>query len=424
MKKTSVLVVMDRFDVAASANSLCVMNIIDECQRLNLGIDFYVLTSKLGLRRSRYSNASIKSLTYVFNLVYYWYFWGHAFKSKYAVVNRLFQRFRRLVRAPLRLLFPEITDAFNSRALLKTAEMLITTHGITNLLTVSLPFSTQRIGSELKRRLPSLNWTVYELDPFVSNYTFDAATWSERLSEENAVYAGANQIISTPQIVAENKRRGFVLTYGAKVHTVPLPNLDLSKNLRTDLAATNRGLSQSVSLVYCGRFYPDIRNPREILDVLNKLSDPSFIFHYYGEGCEEQFKGSQHGHGQLQMHGHVSDDVCQSAMAAADVLVNVGNDVDNQLPSKVFAYLATGKPILSIMTRTDPSRDLLESYPLAFILYKDDYPFAAPLLAEVASFLRSAAGKHVPTEALAAIYADYTVTSVVRSIADYAGWLA
>ena len=31
----------------------------------------------------------------------------------------------------------------------------------------------------------------------------------------------------------------------------------------------------------------------------------------------------------------------------ADILVNIGNSIDNQMPSKIFEYISTGKPILN-----------------------------------------------------------------------------
>ena len=42
--------------------------------------------------------------------------------------------------------------------------------------------------------------------------------------------------------------------------------------------------------------------------------------------------------------------------SGADILLSLGNAFDNQMPSKLFCYLGTGKPLLHLaVTDTDPT---------------------------------------------------------------------
>ena len=49
----------------------------------------------------------------------------------------------------------------------------------------------------------------------------------------------------------------------------------------------------------------------------------------------------------------------------ADVLINIGDNIPYQLPSKVVEYASTGKPILNIMeNETDNSIKYFNNYPI------------------------------------------------------------
>ena len=49
-------------------------------------------------------------------------------------------------------------------------------------------------------------------------------------------------------------------------------------------------------------------------------------------------------------------ETARTMQAQADVLLNLGNAVDNQLPSKLFDYFAAGKPVLHLcVIENDPA---------------------------------------------------------------------
>ena len=84
----------------------------------------------------------------------------------------------------------------------------------------------------------------------------------------------------------------------------------------------------------------------------------------------------------------------------ADVLVNLGNRMANQMPSKVYEYLGSGKPILHLAAnREDPVLPLLARYPLALVRFDAD---PAP----VARWLSEVRGRRLPYETAAALYPE------------------
>ena len=52
-------------------------------------------------------------------------------------------------------------------------------------------------------------------------------------------------------------------------------------------------------------------------------------------------------------HGWVSKEEANAFVDQFDVLVNVNNTITNQLPSKLFEYISTGKPILNLCKSED-----------------------------------------------------------------------
>ena len=53
--------------------------------------------------------------------------------------------------------------------------------------------------------------------------------------------------------------------------------------------------------------------------------------------------------------------------------MNLGNAVSNQIPSKLFEYFGTGKPILHLSPRADDAvLPYLQRYPLALVLSEQE----------------------------------------------------
>ena len=95
----------------------------------------------------------------------------------------------------------------------------------------------------------------------------------------------------------------------------------------------------------------------------------------------------------------------------AEVLLSSGNVTDNQLPSKLFEYLAAGKPVLHLsMTESDPALPWMARYPLALVLRPDDSDASKKL----AHWLESTAGKRLRFEEVAALFPEVCPNAVAQ----------
>ena len=69
------------------------------------------------------------------------------------------------------------------------------------------------------------------------------------------------------------------------------------------------------------------------------------------------------------VHPGVKNDIAVSTTYKADILLNIGNSISNMVPSKIFDYFATGKPIVNVQKiENSPDMEYFEKYPLQFTL--------------------------------------------------------
>ena len=100
---------------------------------------------------------------------------------------------------------------------------------------------------------------------------------------------------------------------------------------------------------------------------------------------------------------------------SADVLVSLGNAYDNQMPSKLFGYFATGKPVLHLaVSESDPTLPYLARYPLALVLHTGE-GVTPGVVAKLDKWLHDVKGKHLPFAEVAKLYPEFTPEKVAEA---------
>ena len=124
-------------------------------------------------------------------------------------------------------------------------------------------------------------------------------------------------------------------------------------------------------MVFLGRLYGSIRRPDFLLALFQRLiarpGNSDLTLHFYGEidECLSSFTSCEALIGKrIFLHGVVARVTAIRAVTEASVLVNIGNDTPDQLPSKLIEYTAAGKAILNIAALDDDSStEFLQGYP-------------------------------------------------------------
>lgn len=248
---------------------------------------------------------------------------------------------------------------------------------IDTIIPVSLGFESVVASYKFRKKNNEVKMIPYLFDPFTFNASlhkrpfFYKMRTKNHLELEQKIFSLSNKIFILPQL--EQIMKTSFANFYSKVILTEHPLLEKSN------ASPIKGMfedNKKIKIVYTGTLYQSIRNPEYLLTVYQLIEDAdmSSQLHMFTAGnCDNilnYFKGYLKE--SLILHGTVSLLEAQSAMHNADILINLGNTVTYQIPSKIFEYIATGKPIIHFYShKEDKVIEILESYPLALCLESD-----------------------------------------------------
>lgn len=245
----------------------------------------------------------------------------------------------------------------------RVADQLIKDKQIANVLSVSNPMCNHQLASSIREGRDNLRWTLYQLDPYAHNLSLDDKELGKRLDLERSLLSVADRIIITDEMSRFSGGSDALMEYKDRTLVVPLPNFVIGTQ---PVAAIPSLFDPSkINMVYAGNIYGGFRKPEALLDIMVRLNNPNYVFHVYGWGMERLIKKYPMLGYQIVIHGRVPKLELVNALNAASILVNFGNKMENQTPSKLFDYIATGKPIVNFCYDTkDTSLYYLKRHPL------------------------------------------------------------
>lgn len=266
------------------------------------------------------------------------------------------------------------------------------------IISVAFPFTSLLVGLVAARQQPAARWLCDMSDPF--SYLQPTPPNNLRLydginrSMEARVFERANAVTVTCDQTAQ-QYTGLYPEWQTKFSVVP--HLLCAEPVRTgSRAAAFMDLQpKSKKLVFTGILDGRIRNPRPLLDACRRIAErgsvPGFQLHLYGmiRDCETIFEEFRECRDKwLFVHGLVEKPVADKAVAEADVLVNIGNRYQCQLPSKLVDYGSTGKPILNVIgCPTDLTIGALKGYTAVLHLLSTEGKLVESQIDELEQFI-------------------------------------
>ncbi|WP_300692495.1 glycosyltransferase [uncultured Oscillibacter sp.] len=248
---------------------------------------------------------------------------------------------------------------------------------------------------------------VYKLDPWGTHYAWRGDP--RYLREELLTDSRCAAVFVTPEI-REAYRSGPYRMPEERVVPVDFPTLAPPEG-------TGRAAFAEEGAVHCafvGRFYPDIRTPDFLFELFRRLEGTGIVLHIVGNSVHEERAYRPGLPSNIRLHGQVPTGEAAAFMNAADVLVSVGNSIDDQTPSKIVEYIARGKPILNICKLPNcPTLRYTEKYPLALNIQEAD-GLAPETVERVRAFCRDR--RTLSFEQVRALYPECTPEYVGRQV--------
>jgi|GEM_PF-4180323 hypothetical protein len=251
----------------------------------------------------------------------------------------------------------------------------------------------------------NINLGLYQVDPCSTNQVISASTYEERLNFEKELYCFAKFVITTPIIYEEMKGIAFD-EHQNKVQIMEFPNVVI-RSMTNKRERNNR----TVRCIFAGLMHPCCRDPKFTMKLFSRLTDQNIKFELIGVKHDEL---TQYFNidipSNVVCRGRMPLEETQREISDADILVNIGNKLTNQVPSKLFEYIASGKPIVNIcVNKTCPSLPYMERYLYALNLFQtsENEEFARQV-AELEKFIHENAGKSVPANQILSLFRECT----------------
>jgi hypothetical protein len=117
--------------------------------------------------------------------------------------------------------------------------------------------------------------------------------------------------------------------------------------------------SDVLTLLYTGTLYARFRDPRPVFEAMARLDGVRLLVAGTLDGIDPSGLRRMPN---VEYLGRVSHHQARRLQADADILLNIGNASDLQVPGKIYEYFGACRPILHIaQTPTDPGARLLSS---------------------------------------------------------------
>lgn len=409
-----ILCLVDRYYPDSSANTICCDNIAEILKGKGHSVDFLAIKNSPDDKDFDIYKGSnvIKIETYQHRLLrkygekYHankWMDFPWAFRRFHGVLQKVKIPFKPLTTGLVSL------DTLNVKDIANKIKKLNIKYDC--LLSYSMPFEFIVISGKLMDLGIAKRWYPIFLDPYVFNTTLSKHKIGFRKRLAQKTLEKANHIFMVDGIMSENIKKDYVPKYHKDTTEIFIPMLKECKVKQT------KQNNEKPLLCYTGGFYRDIRNPEKMLQILSKLDN--IEFRWFGRGCEDivnrekiNFKNSE-----FVIGGKVEHERCIQELFYADFLINLGNSITNQMPSKIFEYIAYGKPIINFyFSEQDMCLPILEKYPLGLNINLNNS--SEKDIETLSKFIKENKGKQLSYEEATKNLEDYKIENVAKTILD------
>jgi len=237
------------------------------------------------------------------------------------------------------------------------------------VLSISHPFKAHYVANSFIQNIPKpIRWFMFEFDPFSYNEHINKSARKRKklFEDEFNMFQKCDKVFLTPELYDFYKKTPFN-KFLDKFISVPFANMQ-----PIEYGKIEKGIKfnpQKVNCIFAGRLYNDIRNPNYALKLFSKLEDKIHFSMLTDYNREEIFRNFAASHDKISLYPLQSPEIAIDALMNSDILVNIGNTVEFQIPGKIFEYMSTGKPIVHFSKLPeDPALKYLQKYPRVLII--------------------------------------------------------
>lgn len=243
--------------------------------------------------------------------------------------------------------YTPLNDFLLAKHIKSNVEELLNKKSYDAVIAVVNPVETAEALHSLKNVFPKVIFILYEIDPASNRYKYPENCfqkwWQQKTTKwEQKIYRGFDRIIHM-QGHRPHFERECYSEFQEKFSFLDIPSFTADKKF-----CENIQFHAPVLMLYGGAFYPKLRNPTTMFEVLSALSAqmPFEFFIYTDSRMKETVGKFAAEHAFVHCENLLPEKGFIQKIFGADVLISLGNKQSDFLPSKIFRYMATGKPII------------------------------------------------------------------------------
>ena len=321
-------------------------------------------------------------------------------------INRAVLMMHRVLGAARRLMTPVTIDERLVRAFLDRLESL----GRSPDAIVALVFPMEAVVAALKykKKHPEVKVLPYLFDNFVESDSLHVSKIARRLKKNRHLALEGRMLVEADAVLAmhplqEHFSANFPQHLLDKISFLEHPLL-IKPTINEQQLKTGAAF-----LCYTGSLIKNYVEPDYLLDLLKGIRSNIPVhtdFYVMGNDTGKVKTGRISGMVEISNHGRVSKSLADAAIKKANVLLNIGEVRGRQISSKIFEYMATGKPIIHLAYgKNDVTSKILEKYPLALTLVQDRASFEENCT-RLSEFIDKKSFECIPFEEVEALFPE------------------
>lgn len=409
--KKKVIMLTDYYLPNNNANGLCIHRIGKAMQKQ--GYEVHVVSY---LEKNLEEEAVIDGV-YVHRVKpqFFYYMRDFYYKNPNTIAGKLCWKLALLTRRTKKILlipwYP-LVSPIAVRRYCRKIEMVAQKYQISNVIAGYNPFEAAMASVWLKKH-GAYSVVTYFMDTFTmtANAKNSRIIYNRGRNWEKKIYSVVDGIANFPTY-KEHFESGMYQEYRDKMMYIGVP-IDFDE-LSNDNREGNYFISEKIHLLYTGGLSMGDREPVYLLKLLQEIDIAEMHFFSRGD-AEEYLEEKQRECIRIVPHGQVPYEELLRARGSADIMVNIGSQKETILPSRLFEYIATGKPILHIAYRKDdPCLYYLQKHPNALIVYVEDSEEYN--IFQVREFITKNHGKTIGKESLKVIYGENSSENIAKKL--------
>lgn len=213
-----------------------------------------------------------------------------------------------------------------------------------------MPEETVYIFTKLSTKAKKI---VFQLDPYSNNKLLPANKKEARIQAEAKMKNSIDALICLDYLK-------YSITESEKTYFINLPLINNEPTKRSS------NTKNEISYVFAGSFVKGCREPNFLLELFKRLPANHHL-HIYGGGAnfDSIIEKYENKYKNIHYYGWKPHEEVICAIENANILVNIDNEIDNQLPSKIVEYINTGKPIINMSKKYNSlTHEYLDKYEL------------------------------------------------------------